>query len=154
MLRQGTDAGNGKILLQLIDVAIAVDVDEVDDVVHVENLTTSGPPIALAACLSFTFELDEVRENALGRHRHERRRERRINPRDNFVDARESGAQRLEHLLLAQMAMLDVLPQQFFRFLDNGAVGGKHLGGMTTVDPFHTRSPQNNSRLSSFQKHR
>ena len=32
--RQRADAGDGEVLLQLVDVAIAVDVDEIDDVVH------------------------------------------------------------------------------------------------------------------------
>ena len=35
MLRQRADAGNGEVGLELVDVAIAVGVDEVDDVVHI-----------------------------------------------------------------------------------------------------------------------
>ena len=34
MAGQRADAGDGQILLQLVNVAVAVDVDEVDDVVH------------------------------------------------------------------------------------------------------------------------
>jgi hypothetical protein len=34
VLRQRADAGNGQVGLELVDVAIAVGVDEIDDVVH------------------------------------------------------------------------------------------------------------------------
>jgi hypothetical protein len=37
MLWQRADAGNCQILLQLFDVSVAVDVDEVDDVIHGEH---------------------------------------------------------------------------------------------------------------------
>jgi hypothetical protein len=34
VLRQGADAGDGEERFQLVEIAIAVDVDEIDDVVH------------------------------------------------------------------------------------------------------------------------
>ena len=43
VLGQRRDAGNGQVLLQLLDVAIAIDVDEVDDFVHASMICHASP---------------------------------------------------------------------------------------------------------------
>ena len=111
VLGQRADARNREQRLQLVEVAVAVDVDEVDDVVHVGcSSGTAGchrPSVVDAATLA--LQLFEMRAHVFARRRHQRRRETIIDGFGNRLHGRVAGAAaRRSPAARACAAMLEV----------------------------------------------
>src|SRR4026207_422365 len=68
VLWKRADARYCEVLLQFVNVAVAVDVDEVDDVVHEGDLITEAPPLTIASGSALALEFLEMCHDALGRN--------------------------------------------------------------------------------------
>ena len=124
VLRQRADARNREVLLQLVDVAIAIDVDEVDDLVHGSMICHASP---VRRGTTVALELQRGARARLFRARHKRlwpvpdRRARRWRPARVVAVAK-----RVEDLLLALAPVRDVGAKQRDRLRDDRTVRGKH----------------------------
>ena len=176
MLGQRADAGNGEQRLQLLEVAIAIHVDEVDDVVHQRSPDTASTVIGGD---SVGRQLLEMRAHVIARRRHQPRVETII---DGFGDRLHGSMARLDrshNLALARAPMLDVRTDQRSRAdavdgLDHRTVRRKQparleledalerlrdtarglpprLASIITLPPAMTRSPANRARGGSCQ---
>ena len=147
VLGQRADAWNREEGLQLREIAIAVDVDEIDDVIHVElfssDLSQHGSSDAPCAVVvdrtPLVLQLFEVGAHVLLRRWKERRIQIMIDGFGNRLHALVSRLQRVEDLLLAHAAMIEIRRQHRDRIVDWSAVGGQQAPRRQRAEPLERR---------------
>src|SRR5262245_37938105 len=81
----------------------------------------------VSARAPLAFQLEEVREHALARHRYQRLLQAAIEPRHDRIRTGDTFAQQPENLPLALLAMLDVAAQDSLRILNDRTVRRQEL---------------------------
>ena len=85
--------------------------------------------------LALVSQLDQVCQHAVGCGGHDRRVQAGVDAVDERTDGLGAGRQRLEHLLFALGAMLQVLVDQPCDVLDDRSVAGEKPGWREVPDP-------------------
>ena len=140
MLGQRADARNGEQRLQLVEVALAVDVDEVDDLVHVLTvLDMFHRASVVTTAVPFGAQLLEMRAHVLARGRQQRRRETIIDGFGDRLHGRVPGAKRGDHLPLALAPVLEVAGEERARIVDARPCAGSSTRGSSAQNALERR---------------
>ncbi len=165
VLGERADAGDREQRFQLFQIAVAVDVDEIDDVVHScvhvrichENTKTRNQNgnVSCSCFRSFVadqvlatptaglvrsddavgFQLREMRAHVFARGRHQRRVESIIDGFGNRLHRRAAGMQGIQHLTLAHAAVSQLGREDRRRVVDAPAVRGQQRAGLEREQP-------------------